>query len=185
MGGFSPHVLRLPQEYLKTGFVIGVNQWPTLHPCDYWIALDTHNWPTLFKDWLTGCNALTFMREKNSRAGEKHVPEDAVDYWFKKADTLQTEWTGRLDWESTTAMAAVNLAIVLGASEVVLYGVDFVGDGRADGGGYSRAGFWDAHREPINRFLARVQQHVPIFKTHSGSWLECPYIDIGVNQWGF
>lgn len=178
VGGSSPHIFSLDKAMLDTGKIIGINAWPEYHYCDYWIGLDTGvNWDKFH--WLPWLCVPKYMRTPNKDT-EKHVPPDAADFWFNQPasrDYIPTKWEGLLRWESSTAMAAINLAIILGASEVVLYGVDFVGDDRADGHRYM-AGLWEQHREPINNLLRRFQEIVPIYKLHPESWLDCPLLEV-------
>lgn len=185
VGGYSPHLFLLPAELLNTGKVIGVNLWGKERPCDYWIALDTFRLmqkqdPWL--DWVSKIDAIRCMRApKSNEELAMNIPHDAVDLWFTQAPqgvipTGLEDDALKLQWTSSTAMAAINLAIVLGGEEVVLYGVDFVGDGRADGSTYPKDQFWERHKTAINTMLGEFQKHIKIYKTHPGSWLDCPLL---------
>lgn len=178
IGGCSPFVRRIDLDFLSTGDVIGLNRWGAHRPCKYWIMLDTFGWH-VFKYWIRKIDALRFMRRPNSTPDERKIPMDAADYWFENGPRgiVPTKWSGLLRYESSTALAAISLAIILGASEVVLYGVDFVGDSNIYGFNY-RPGQWDAHREPINSLLQEFQEYVPIYKTHPDSWLDLPLMRI-------
>lgn len=183
IGGFSPHVFELPPELFRTGKVIAINEWPLnfpQYPFDYWIALDTFRWAE-WKDWMREIDAIKAMRAPRSEQElAMGIPDDAADLWFTQApkNTFPTEWNGTLQWVSSTALAAINLAIVLGASEVVLAGVDFVGQGRADGSEYHKPDFWEYHKGGINNLIRQYQQAVPIYKTHPNSWLECSLLEV-------
>lgn len=188
VGGWSPHIHSLPREFLQTGKVIGINQWGAELPCDYWIGLDTGvNWEKHFLDtkpeyahlpkFLRTLNCPRFMR-KPYPDSEAFVPEEAGVFFDKVPHdaALPEEWNGTLKWISSTAMAAIHLAIIMGASEVVLYGVDFVGNDRADGSSYpsEKGDFWRVHKENVNNLVRLFQQYVPVYKLHPESWLECP-----------
>lgn len=188
IGGSSPHIFNLPINLLKSGPVIGINRWGADFHCDYWIGLDTGlNWEKYYLDskpeyehlpkFLKTLEVPKFMRKPN-KCTETFVPPDAGHFFEQAHGDIPTEWNETLKWESSTALAAINLAIVLGAAEVVLFGVDFVGDQRADGTSYHRPDFWAEHKAPINRLLCRFQEFVTIYKTNPASWLECPLLEV-------
>jgi hypothetical protein len=199
IGGFSPFIFDTPE--LMTSLVgnhpvIGINKWGAIAPCDAWIGLDTginifkwwlssgqdyEQWVAnqpQFKDepkFLSDLKAVKFMRKPNTTT-EKHVSHDMADYWFDQPPQdilVPTKWTGYLRWTSSTALCAINLAIILEAKSCILFGVDFVGDGRADGSQYISDNFWESHKEAINTLLKQYQEHIDIYKTHPDSWLDC------------
>jgi len=187
VGGYSPAIHVLPREFLATGTVIGINRWGAELPCDYWIGLDTGmNWrkyhsqehhPELPK-FLRTLKAPKFMRLPN-KDSEQFVPADAGIFFEKAhAGKIPTEWDGTLQFQSSTAMAAINLAIILDAEEIVLYGVDFVGHERADGSEYTVPNIWDQHKHEINSLVRRFNELVPVFKTHPDSWLDCEFMEV-------
>lgn len=196
IGGFSPAVLMLPQEFLKTGPVIGINKFAAVRQCDYWLGLDTGlNWQKWFLDddpqyasepkFLRTLQCPRFMREPNPDTEyfapyHGNNPKESGIYFFsrKPAQYQPESWDGSLRWISSSAMAAISLAIVMGAKEIVLYGVDFVGGQRADGSAYSSDNFWDPHKDGINNLMQEFQRHASVYKTHPESWLSCPYMDI-------
>lgn len=181
VAGFSRHVSVLDPALLKTGPVIGVNEAPRIIPSDYWLALDTGIIYTLWQErderftFLDDLQAPRFMRQPNPLT-EAHVPNDWA-IWFGKPNPgmVTRRWGEGLRWSGSSALAAVHLAIIMGAREVVLYGVDFVGNGRADGTDYGDF-TWDGHRDGINRLMAQFQQIIPIYKLHPESWLSCPML---------
>ena len=180
IGGYSPEINKLSPEVLSTGRVIGINLWGKDRPCDFWIALDTFRWHE-WKGWIQNLDAVRAMRSPNKAdPREESIPADAADLWFDQSEggKIPTHWEGRLRFESSTAMAAISLAIVMGATEIILYGVDFMGQGRADGSEYRFPDFWDRHQEPINKLMADFQQHATIYKTNAYSWLNCPYMEV-------
>ncbi len=187
VGGFSPAIRALPRDVLSTGQIIGINHWAAEFPCDYWIGLDTGlNWHKYHDEteylelpkFLRTLKVPQFMRLPNPDS-EAFVPHDAGIFFEKPhAGRIPTEWDGTLQFTASTALAAINLAIVLGASEVVLYGVDFVGNSRADGSDYGIPDLWEQHREGINALMRRFQEIIPIYKTHPDSWLDCPFMEL-------
>lgn len=193
IGGASPAVLLLPREFLDTGRVIGLNRWPAqFDRCDYWLGLDTGvncrkwflddpKWPDEPK-FLRSLDCPLFMRAPNPDTERIEMPSGVVLFDRKPADIVPLDWPPgerlRLAWASSSAMAAISLAIIGGAREVVLFGVDFVGDGRADGTRYNKPDFWAPHRNAINTIMAAFQRHVPIYKTSPYGWLDCQYVDI-------
>ena len=190
IGGYSPFLKELPREFLETGVVIGVNKFAAEFPCDYFIGLDTGlNWEKFVMSdrypdepkFLESLACPKFMRLPNEDT-ETYVPQDA-GIFFDQApqNIIPTEWNGTLAWISSTALAAINLAIIMGASEIYLYAVDFVGQGRADGTEYpkpEKGPFWDNHKEGINNYIRWFSQHTKIYKTHPDSWLDCEFKDI-------
>ena len=179
MGGYSPHLHLLPKELLATGPVIGINLWGRDFPCDYWIALDTFKYPE-WGGWLKELEAVKFMRQpKSPQEQDLNIPLEAVDYWFTQATGfVPLGWEEKLAWISSTALAAINLAIILGGKEVVLYGVDFVGSGRADGSEYPKPDFWGPHKEGINNMIREFSRHIKIYKLNPASWLDCELMEV-------
>lgn len=187
VGGASPAIHGLPAEFLSTGQVIGINAWPIERHCDYWIGLDTGlNWRKYYLDshypelpkFLKTLDVPKFMRLPN-KDSEAFVPAGAGIFFEKPhAGKIPATWDGTLQFTSSTALAAINLGIVLGASEIVLYGVDFVGDERADGSRYSVPGLWEQHRHEINSLIRRFNDIVPVYKTNPESWLDCPLMEV-------
>ncbi len=189
VGGYSPRINDVDPEFLKTGAIIGVKGWAKVHPCDYWIGLDTgliykrdfDDKDARYKDYpkyVRDITAPKFLRKPNP-SSETFVPSD-FGIFFEKAHqgTVPTKWNKTLQFSNTTATAAISLAIVLGATEVVLVGVDFIGDTRADGSRYVKEDFWNPHLAAINNHLVRFQSFVKIYKTHPDSKLECPYMEV-------
>lgn len=188
IGGYSPAIHSLPRTFLSTGKIIGVKRWAEDFPCDYWIGLDTGlNWRRYWMDdpkypttrkFLRELKVPKFMRLPN-KDSEAFVPDDAGIFFQKPhAGKIPTQWDGTLQFTSSTAMAAINLGIVLGAKEIVLCGVDFVGEERADGSRYTVPGLWDQHKHEINSLVRRFNEIVPVYKTHPASWLDCPLMEI-------
>lgn len=179
IGGYSPLLFCVPKAVFELGPVIGINLYGRDLPCDYWIASDTFRWHE-WKEWMEAMQAVKFLRKPNRDVPiEADIPDSAADYWFDVTqEDVPTTWTGTLGYVSSTALSAISLAIVLGASDTILAGVDFVGSMRADGSSYGKSDFWAPHMAGINELLQKYQRHIKIWKTHPDSPLECPLLDL-------
>ena len=186
VGGMSPHVLRLPRDLLFTGSVIGVNRFYRFHPCDYWIGLDPS---IIYRDrsleiWdgFENLTCLKLTRKKNPIDPlEACIPDDFFDVWVNLCENLETEasttWDGTLKYRSTSATSAIHWAILMGASEVVLFGVDLARPERWDGtDDTTDPDFWAPHVPSVNALLALFQKHVRIYKTNPESPLAVPML---------
>lgn len=178
VGGFSPHIHNLPKKLLIKHPVIGMNQWPEFFPCDYYIAVDTMasltHWP-----YYLDAPFLKFYADVENPALEDIRKRDDVFFFNQACDEIGNywvpqEWYDLLRYNVTTATAAISLAIILGASEVLLYGVDFVGSGRYDGTSYQQKNFWEQHLPTVNDLLEQFQQYTHIYKLHPESKLNAP-----------
>ena len=191
VGGYSPTLAFLPLDHLIENPVIGVNKFGYDYGdyCNYWLGCDTGlNW----EKWAESTNPLyekepkflkdlkipKLMRTPNQDT-EAFVPKDAGIFFDESKNCpLETTWQNKLQWQSSSAMAAVHFAIILGAKEIVLYGVDFIGNKRADNSRYPDFGdgkdFWSIHIEPMNGFLQKASQYASIYKVVEKSALEVP-----------
>ena len=182
IGGGSPNIFHLPAEILNTGPVIGVNKWYKVHPerMDYWICADTGAFYRDFKDDIPLIKCPKFMRKRQMTDPEEAcVPEGIADFWFETTPGFDLPcykwWDESLRMVSTTATAAIDLARIMGASEIVLYGVDICGRTHFDGEDY---GFdWTLHAEQFNRLLRELKKYVPIYKTNPDSPIDCPMLE--------
>lgn len=175
IGGASPHFFCLPQELLREYPVIGVNDWPLRGlPCDYWVVLDTGRAFEIYGEpAIRDVQTEKYWRKPNET--EQFVPEDLAN-WFVDAprDSLDRQYQGRLRWESSSALAAMNLAVTLGFERILLFGVDFVGTGRLEDLSKTYPN-WENHRDNINLLVKQIQDlGVEVFKMHRGSWIDCP-----------
>ncbi len=173
--GMSPHVLELNKrpDIIKPGDVLlGLNYWACYYPCDYWIACDT---TALIKD--TRLNPIQQAADKGAIRflnKAETATEHMAEYWFEaqyQGDDFSTEWTGKLAFCYTTAVAAINLAVIMQPSEILLYGVDFVGEKRFD---TQYSWCWAQAADKVNVWLRRFAEVVPICKLHPGSPLDVP-----------
>jgi hypothetical protein len=179
IGGSSPNIHNLDPFVLNTGVVIGINRWYRIHPCYYWICADKaeNAWRDFGKD-IMGIDAIRFLVKPQQ--GNNPLPSKAAHYWFHATEhesVIQPSWNGSLYTWKTTATAAAHLAIIMGASEILLYGVDLMGDTRFDGS-QGLPNYWERHHRKINRSFQLLSQHVPIYKTNPDSPLDLPFMDL-------
>jgi hypothetical protein len=163
IGGTSPNIHRLPPSLLDTGIVIGLNRWPKFDlRMDYYLVVDTDTVMQEYPEVVRGVRCPKFMQKYD------HVPDAPGDYWFtKNRETLPLTWDGSLSWVSTCACAAMNLAAIMGAKEIVLFGVDLLGYNRADGSLYDNPEHWQTQVKAVNTWVQEFQKaaRVPVYKT--------------------
>lgn len=167
IGGCSPFITKVDIEQFKPGVVIGVNRFPLWYPCDYWLAVDGDQMWSDEPEMIKRLDCPRFVYWK----GQKPVPFECVE--FKVVSSFPSRWRGELYSERTSPTAAISLALLMGASEIVLYGFDFVGEKRADGEVYP-PGLFTHHLPYINAFLSRVP--VPVYKTNPESLFDVPLL---------
>jgi hypothetical protein len=159
--------------FLETGVVIGLNQWPKYgFRQDLWLCVDSDIAMRDYPDIVNGVSELKYMQRYKHM--EKLPP---ADYFFEKSgDEIPLIWEERLSWSCTCATAAANLAVILGATEIVLYGVDLSNDGRADGTQYDEGHNWDTKVDMVNKWFHRLthESDVLVYKTNPASPLNLP-----------
>jgi len=188
IGGSSPNIKQLDPAHLTDGVVIAVNQFIDVYPrADYWMAYDSQNLQLSegYADWVSNITAPKFMRwdpnySPNFKQWEglgevTHYHCDVLDDRY-----LHREWSQHLIHIGTTASEAVHLAAIMGASEIVLWGVDLHGGHRADGVAYADPEMWGRF---VDRFSLLCQWATsafdcPIYKTNLDSRLNLEYIDM-------
>jgi hypothetical protein len=185
IGGCSPHALTLPSEFLATGRVIGINAWFKRFPLDYFIGLDTGVLYRLHGPDIVALKVPKFIRTPNPQT-ESFVPYEFADHWIAVENNFEppSDWDEAapcLKYVVTTAISAIHLAKVMGAGEIILWGVDIKGSGQfMEPGGFYNDGFcWDRHVDGINKALALFGDDVPIYKTNPESLLNLPLYDFG------
>lgn len=177
--GSSEHVLSLPKSFLQTGITIGINQWPAYYPCDYWIGVDT---AILLADpYLKAIEkaqqvgATRFL----CHSDEIENAQNSAEYYFNiipfDSDSIFTQWTGNLFFKHTTAVSALHLALIMAAKEIILYGVDFVGQKRFD---TSYSWCWHECVDDMNIILSSFSETTPIYKLHPQSLLDIPLLSL-------
>lgn len=185
IGGSSPNIHQLDKERLKEGVVIGVNQFPDYYPSlDYWIAYDSFNLLTKkgYQAWLKEVKAFKFLL-KDPKVYEIYWNKpEYCDQWYLSTHAMNIKevpkpdpWDGKLCHYATTALDAVHLAYIMGASEIVLWGVDLTGGSRADGSKYASEDYWSMFADRVSVFLNMLP--IPVYKTNPDSPLLVGYRD--------
>lgn len=179
--GTSPNLPNLNPVLLQGGVVIGLNRYYRYGHCDYWICADTAPaaWEAFGKD-IFDIKAIRFLHGPTKT---EDIPLNAAHSWFSTTrdyTSLQFNYPTPLLAGRTTAVAASHLAVIMGASEIVLWGVDLTGkDSGTDGlGKYVGTGtelnYWDV-RAPIASAAFHYLSHfVPVYKTNEESPLRLP-----------
>jgi hypothetical protein len=172
IGGTSPNIHNLNPEILETGVVIGLNRWPKFNlKTDLYLVCDTDSIMSEYPEVVHGVKCPKIMQKYD------HVPNAPADIWFRKNhETIPTVWDGTLSFVYTCAFAAINFAALAGASEIVLFGVDFCAPGRADGSKYETQDHWESQEKRITDWLKRFDQtfNLPVYKTNPNSFLHYP-----------
>lgn len=175
IGGTSPYNPVISRSVWKESIVIGVNNFPKIRKCHYWLTCDPHRIDTRMPGVLELVKGIeTFM----FRIGDpKHEPT----HWFDRPATklnhhlqpeaeylIPTHWVGCLQHVWTSATAAANLAAIMGASKIILYKVDLIGKTRSGGGMIP----WAEFAPDVSEFFKRLP--VPVYKTNPNSPLDLP-----------
>lgn len=203
VGGASDFVNELPKALYKTGTVIGVNDWFLHDPLDIWLSIDS---ALTLKNFRT--QVLQTLKTKpiyvhgNEEAVKRkfpinlrrniHVFRRDRRNWQIPVSAIRHPYDGKIVWLGTSCMAAIHLAICLGATEIVLAGFDCYGDKRWDGYVYKprdlnwkpvqiakglHIGGWTNTEPWINRLFQKFTKVVKIYKTRKESPLKCEYLD--------
>lgn len=184
VAGTSPFVPDLPQSFLDEHITIGVNNYPLIGDCNYLVIADTHKIQTHMP------NALSNVRRGTKTFFGRDTKQDdspEPDYWFtrprgflgannwpRKDCPIPTEWkepikgVGLLAHVATVATAAANLAVILGASNIILYRVDLIGNTMFG----SREKPWVDFEPVVSHFFNRLP--IPVYKTNPNSPLHLP-----------
>lgn len=179
--GTSPNLPNLDSSLLVGGVVIGVNRFYRFGRCDYWICADTA--PAAWEAFGEDIHNIQAIRFLHGPTKTDAIPLSTAHCWF---DTTRDYASIKFDYPTpllagrTSAVAAAHLAVIMGASEIVLWGVDLTGeDAGTDGTGkYTGTGkepdYWDV-RAPIASAAFHYLSHfVPIYKTNEQSPLRLP-----------
>lgn len=180
--GFSPRIHDFPEEMLANHFVLGVNKTPDIpkirRHLNAYINWDSH----LLEAYPACFNELTCPKYlRGDMRGVKHFfSETPGDYHFYETAgdgpmPLRMRDPLKLKIRSSVATAACNLAYLLEANRIILAGIDFVGDKRADGSFYK-----DNLMEKSVGFVNEYFRDFPIrvCKTYKESRLELPWINL-------
>lgn len=173
--GSSPHIHRLPIKPLLEGVCIGINTAPSYFKgMQYLICHDSMNLVTQkgFLNFVSKLPAEKFFAY-DAKIIEMHQNNESVlNYVYEPVSDLSKEWCNELMHGPSTAIDACNLAYLMGASEIILYGVDFTGGSRFDGSTYPSPDFWGQNFAEICEKLQKIP--VPIYKTNPKSPLPFP-----------
>jgi len=182
VAGTSPSIYpnNIDIDFLKTGVVIGINKFAKVFKPDYWLTCDPQNIESKMEgviDHLDGVETFihyhpfwhapspshTFKRPEGTKL-DRFVQPIGKDY------PIPTEWTGHLQHIWTSATAGANLADIMGASEIILYGVDIKGK--------TMRGMelvdWDIMADDISLFFKRLR--CPVYKSNPNSPLDLPLL---------
>jgi hypothetical protein len=175
--GYSPYALQVDPKFLKTGRVIGFNESYKVYDVnvnmDFWVV-----WDDTYKSQqmlLTAQNVITCpMFIRDTLDNRRFYDHRRGHFWYTEAMPTQSyprtwEEPLRLSLRGSTATAAVNLAIIMGATEIVLVGVDFIGTIRASG---SLAPNVEKNAQLFNEYKELLP--VPIYKTVRESPIDLP-----------
>lgn len=190
IGGASPHLLLLPYDLwgLQADLVVGVNEYCLRSTCSWTVISDTYRLPQ-WSGWLEPRRAkgmkIAARRHNSLDPREARIPNRSADYWFPIVKKWESYgYKGKDGWgldqglsyASTTATTAIDLAAKLGATDLILAGVDLAGDYKADGAYYG-ANWWAIHVDGVNNWLGEFQKRtaVNIYKTNEKSPLALPY----------
>lgn len=172
IGGSSDYIAKLDTDRLNGEIVIGINRWFRHASCKYWICAD--NTTRALRDFgreLPQLKAIRFMHLDTKPSWIRH---DFIDFWFssyREFEYFEKEWTGALYCDRSTAISAIHLAIILGAKEVILWGVDITGDTRFDG---SYCVDWLRRFTYVDQAIQNLSKHIAIYKTNPDSPLNIP-----------
>lgn len=194
--GHSPKVEDVHEKFLKNKTVIAVNQVPKIKKLvkyiDHWIVWDDH--PNTFLETeevfkaiendITNYGRIAIWLRLSERSYERSLGwskylqglinwyEDAGQHTDYKKDLRGEQGNLKLKLYANVSEVAIHLAWNLGAKEVILVGVDFLTDRRADGTKFYGG---DPNTiKTINKSYKKLSRHVKIFKTMGRSPLQVP-----------
>lgn len=181
IGGTSPHGLKIAESKELKYPVIGLNNWP-VHGlrCDYWLTCDTHRIDERMPDALPSLAPGTPTFFNRDWGKGPTIPEPS--YWFARPPETEIGaymqpqknypipglWSGHLQHIWTSATAAANLAYILGASSIILLGVDLLDDTNFLGSMVP----WARFAPDVAKFFRRLP--IPVYMTHPASPLKLP-----------
>lgn len=166
-------------KFRPDDIVIGINLAPDFIECNYWLTCDPQHlntrMPGIMDRLPLGCESFCYA------FGGRPLPGVRPTYWFHrppgskdknhqpiKPYSVPVKWTGQLQHVWTSATAGVNLAVIMGAKEIILYRVDLIGNTLSRGLMMP----WASFASEVNDFLSAFR--VPIYKTRISSPLSVP-----------
>lgn len=207
VGGASDNIHNIPKALYKTGTVIGVNDWFLHDDLDIYLAIDGNAVLPKYHLHLRRLalqNIPVYLSRVMPQTAQQRLGADAMrnvhifnrekSHYVVQPDEIRRKYNGKLIWLSTSCMAAIHLAICLGADEIVLAGFDFYGNKRWDGYTYKpsdlnfkpeqiRKGLhkqgWTSCAPFVNKLFSKFNQvpNLKIWKTRKESPLDCEYLD--------
>lgn len=176
IAGTSPN---RPRTTMPTDAIwIGVNNFPLQKHCAYWITCDTHRIKERMSQVIPLLTGMTTFMNFDFRLPPGVPPPN---YWFSrpkgpvdenhqplKAYCIPKVWRSELQHVWTSATAAANLAMIMGAREIILYQVDLTGLTLC--GGVMKP--WANYAGDVSRFLNNLS--CPVYKTNPDSPLGLP-----------
>lgn len=181
VAGYSPRLKEVPLSFLDSGKVIGVNQTYRIinDYLDAWLLWD-HNISTTHKEIHDHKHIRCPKFVRSDPNNKEFFGNERGIFWFQSARKrlpLTWELPLHLSFSGSSITAAANLALVLGASEIILVGVDFIGKQRACGWQYPYSDL-----ESMARLTSIYFKNfpIPVYKTVEESLLSLPFCDLGV-----
>lgn len=152
----GPSLARFTPGEVTADLVVGVNRAATRFPCDWWSALDAqsierHRFdgddPVIgFPAVLTMSSSIPELNGKCPQVTKRH------EQWLWIETLRDREHPPHL-WDQFSCPAALVLAVHLGATDIITFGVDLVGDRDFTG---ATNGRWDERRWAKERHSWRV-----------------------------
>ena len=186
--GSSPNIHNLDNRHLADGVVIAINQFIDVYPqSDYWLAYDSQNLQLVpnYADWVGKIKAHKFMRWDPNYSPNFDNWEGLGDITHYHCDVLaevylHKTWQQHLIHVGTSASEAIHLAAIMGASEIVLWGVDLHGSHRADGSAYDDPDMWQRFVDRFTLLAKWIEAGFgcPVYKTNLESKLGLEYRDM-------
>ena len=188
VAGTSPHIADAPLSLMKENPVIGVNQAyriPLVNDhMNHWICWDSdERHQNNIRDWETHIRpeCKVYMRDDPDGRNKAAQTSNRINYFEASTDEhpmhrKNTEFM-YLTMRGSTATTACGLAYMLGATEIILVGIEFMGVKHAFGGKM----FCDHPGDNLiraNRFFDDFI--IPTYKTKKYSGLNLPYMNLTV-----
>lgn len=185
-------------QKMHDSILIGVNRYVEHFVCHYWLTCDTHRIQERMPRVLYCMPDIT----QTFVNADFPLPKGLVGAWTpdyrfsrpngKLNDRLQPDGHYRIPriWEAqdsqyslgllqhvhTSATAAVNLAMIMGAERIILHGVDLMGETLTAANGMAVKRPWAEFADDVSEFLNKVAQYVPVYKTNVHSPLDIPVL---------
>jgi hypothetical protein len=188
IAGYSPRLNEVPVEFYATGTIIGVNQtYRHINKyLDAWLLWD-HHITTTHKEMHDAWERIScpkFIRDDDGGNNRSKWGHHRGIFWYH-GDSGSPLHVLPLSWEiplrlqicGSSITAACNLALILGATEIILVGVDFIGN--------KRLGGWEYPISDLDKMCQYACEYfktfpIPVYKTVKESKLSLPFMNLGV-----